>query len=518
MLDQSTREAILRLRDKGHGVRPIARTLGISRGAVKRVLAEGSAAVPERARAEKAAPYREQILDLFARCKGNLVRVHEELVAAGATLSYQALTGYCRRHGIGHEPERPAGQYHFLPGEEMQHDTSPHDVVVGGRTRRAQTASLVLCFSHMLFFQIYPRFSRFECKVFLTEAARYFEGMCHRAMIDNTHLVVLSGTGRDMVPVPEMVAFGARLGFTWAAHEKGDANRSALVERPFDHIDNNFLAGREFDDWAHCNREARAWCDKVNATPKRRLRASPRELFVTERLRLSPLPAHVPEVYQLHDRIVDNEGYVNVHCNRYSAPWRLIGRRVEVRELFDRIELYDGPRRVGVHTRLLDRSEEKVTSAEHRPPRSEKVWARNAPTLEERELAAAGAEVAAYVSMLKKRGRSQRVLRKLLGMVRDYPREPLLTAIRTATHYGLDDMDRLERLVLRHLAGAYFPLPPEADGGGDGHPEDDDDAGEEDDDDDAGEDDGGDAVGEDDDDRGEPEGEDAADPEDNDDR
>src|SRR5262249_4280205 len=129
MLDQSTREAILRLHDKGYGTRRIARTLGISRGAVKEVLEDGSGRVPSPSRTEKAEPYREQILELFSRCKGNLVRVYQELVAAGAALSYQALTAYCRRHGIGYEAVRPAGQYEFLPGEEMQHDTSPHDVV-----------------------------------------------------------------------------------------------------------------------------------------------------------------------------------------------------------------------------------------------------------------------------------------------------------------------------------------------------------------------------------------------------
>lgn len=49
-----------------------------------------------------------------------------------------------------------------------------------------------------------------------------------------------------------------------------------------------------------------------------------------------------------------------------------------------------------------------------------------------------------------------------MGIVRDYPREPLLAAVRIATHYGLDDMDRLESLVLRHIAGDFFPRPPEA--------------------------------------------------------
>ena len=102
MLDQTTRSAILRLRETGHGTRTIARALGISRGAVKHVLADGAAAVPPATRAEQGTPHRNRILELYAACKGNLVRVHEELCAEGATLSYPALTAFCRRHGLGH--------------------------------------------------------------------------------------------------------------------------------------------------------------------------------------------------------------------------------------------------------------------------------------------------------------------------------------------------------------------------------------------------------------------------------
>ena len=210
MLDQTTRSAILRLREEGHGTRSIARALGISRGAVRSVLDDDSAEVPRLERAEKAEPLRDHIEDLYARCKGNLVRVHEELVATGAALSYQALTGFCRRHGIGHEPKKPAGHYHFDPGEEMQHDTSPHVASIGGAMRRVQTASVVLCYSRMRFIQLYPAFNRFTCKLSLDEALRYFGGACRRCMIDNTHVVVLRGTGKDMVPVPEMAAFAER--------------------------------------------------------------------------------------------------------------------------------------------------------------------------------------------------------------------------------------------------------------------------------------------------------------------
>src|SRR5689334_13607854 len=162
MLSQSERVAILELSAKKVGTREIARTMKISRWAVRKVIRSNSAAVPEMLRAEKAESYRPQILELLDTCKGNLVRVHEELMAQGAALSYPALTAFCRRHGIGQTPPAPVGQYHFEPGEEMQHDTSPHTLEVGGKKYTAQTASAVLCYSRMLFFQMYPTFQRFD--------------------------------------------------------------------------------------------------------------------------------------------------------------------------------------------------------------------------------------------------------------------------------------------------------------------------------------------------------------------
>ena len=172
----------------------------------------------------------------------------------------------------------------------------------------------------MLFFQCYPNFRRFDCKVFLTEALRFIGGATTRVMIDNTHVVVLRGSGRDMVPVPEMAAFGERFGFQFVAHAIGNANRSGRVERPFHFIENNFLAGRSFRSWEDLNQRAREWCDKVNSTYKKHIRAVPRELFAVERLHLKPLPAWIPEVYRLQQRLVDIEGYVALNSNRYSVP------------------------------------------------------------------------------------------------------------------------------------------------------------------------------------------------------
>jgi len=72
----------------------------------------------------------------------------------------------------------------------------------------------------MIFFQIYPRFTRFECKAFLAEAIAYLHGAAATCMIDNTHVVVASGSGASMIPAPEMAAFAERYGFVFKAHEK----------------------------------------------------------------------------------------------------------------------------------------------------------------------------------------------------------------------------------------------------------------------------------------------------------
>jgi hypothetical protein len=325
--------------------------------------------------------------------------------------------------------------------------------------RKAQTASTVLCYSRMLFFQLYPFFQRFECKVFLTEALRYYDGVTETMMIDNTHVVVLRGTGRDMVPVGEMAAFAERYGFHFQSHECGDANRSGRVERPFAFIENNFLAGRKFADWDDLNRQAREWCDRVNSSYKKHIRAVPRELFAMERMHLKRLPVWVPEVYRLHERLVDLEGYVTLHTNRYSAPVRWIGRRVEVRESKDKIEIQLGLRDLVTHKRVIDAVGQRITLLEHRPPRGQGIK-RGDPHPEEQTLLKALPEIGGYVAVLKQRGRKHITvaLRQLARMVREYPRDAVLAAVGEATHYGLYDLDRLERMILRRIARDYFLL------------------------------------------------------------
>lgn len=310
----------------------------------------------------------------------------------------------------------------------------------------------------MIFFQHYPRFTRFECKAFLAQAIDYFHGSAGRCMVDNSSVVVAAGTGSTMIPAPEMAAFAARYGFVFVAHEKGDANRSARVEAPFQRIEKGFLVGENFAHWSDLNQRARATCEAWNAKYSTKLHASRRELFAAEQACLKPLPLHVPEVYQLCTRIVDAEGYVSVNRVRYSAPYRLIGRALEVRETLDRVVIYEGPRRVGSHARTLGPWDIRVSDPAHRPPRGQGLSPHRPESPEHTEILQIEPRLASYVQALKQYiGERRAPLRRLLSMLRDYPRAAFITAVADAERYRLFDLERLEKMVLRQIADDYFP-------------------------------------------------------------
>jgi hypothetical protein len=182
-------------------------------------------------------------------------------------------------------------------------------------------------------------------------------------------------------------------------------------------------------------------------------------LFAVERLHLKPLPAWIPEVYRLQQRLVDIEGYVALNSNRYSVPVEWIGRRVEVRETKDKIEIQLDARRLVTHRRIAEAEHQRVMLAEHRPPRGHRD-ARPDPHPEEQAIVTAAPELAEYVAGLKQRSRKvvTLALRQLLRFVREYPREPLVGAIKEAARYGLYDLDRLERMILRRVTREYFLL------------------------------------------------------------
>jgi len=457
------------LRAQGRSLHEISRLLRLSRNTVRRILRERAA---PRVTGGPSAQVQHRLKDVYARAQGNAVRMAQILAGEhDMALPYSTLTRWVRQADLRAAPQR-SGEYHFAPGQEMQHDTSPHRLTIGGKTLTAQCAALTLAYSRRLFVRYYLRFTRLEAKHFLLQAAQFMDGACPRCVIDNTSVMVVGGAGEEAVFAPEMEAFAATLGFKFMAHRVNDPNRKARIERPFFYIQTNLLPGRTFADLEDLNAQALRWCiDVANAKPKRSLGQSPEAAYALERPCLRRLPAVLPPVYEVLERVVDLYGFVSVDTVRYSVPERLVGKTVTVYKHYERVEVHHRGTVLASHDRVIgERDVRRTLPGHHTVPQR----APREPALAEQLLRGEHEVLQRYASALQlhhHHGRGVRALHRLVQIMRSYPREPFLAAVEQALKFGLFDLTRLEHLVLRHVAGDFFAL-----GGDDGSDDDDADA------------------------------------------
>ena len=454
MTPSQIRDAVRILQSQGLSLREISRTLKLSRNTVRRILRKRSPAASE---PQCLGVPLEYLKSAFERAKGNVVRVGQLLAAEyDLNISYSTLTRWVREAGLRSPPVR-AGEYIFGPGEEMQHDTSPHRVNLGDKSVTAQCAGLVLAYSRRLFVQYYPRYTRFEAKQYLLEAARFMEGVCPVCIIDNTSVMLAAGAGENALIAPEMAAFARTLGFEFRAHRVGHADRKGRIERNFFFVETNFLPGRSFTDFDDLNRQALIWCQQVaNANPKRALGMSPEAAYLIERPYLQALPCALPPIYEVFDRVVDLSGYASLESNRYSVPEPLVGQRVTLYKYPAQVQIHHRGIAVATHARLIGQRDARSTDpTHHRIP----TQASRTPQIEA-QLLRASPQIEAYARALKQRGRGRgvRALQRLLELQRTYPKEPFLAAVRQAAHFGLYDLGRLEKLILQQVAGEFFAL------------------------------------------------------------
>jgi len=456
MTPTAMRNSVITLHQQGASLREMSRLLGLSRNTVRRILREPAVCAARVGALDEATQKR--LKAVYERAKGNAVRMGQILAAEhDQWLPYSTLTRWVRQAEL-REPPKRSGEYHFAPGQEMQHDTSPHRLEVAGKPLIAQCAGLTLAYSRRLFIQYYPTFKRFDAKHFLLQGAQFMDGTTPRCVIDNTSVILAGGAGAHAVIAPEMAAFARCLGFEFLAHRVNDPDRKGRIERPFAWVQGNFLPGRSFVSFDDLNAQALRWCIEVaNAKPKRALGMCAEAAYVMEKPHLRSLPPVLPAVYDVFDRVVDLYGYVSVDVNRYSVPERLVGRTVTVYKYYATVEIHYRRTSVAVHPRLIGMRDARHTLPGHHtvPQRAPRQ-----PSLQAQLLRGEHPTLDAYVVALGAHlnGRGTRALNRLLQLKRSYPAQPFLAAVEQALKYGLFDLNRLETLVLRHVAGDFFAL------------------------------------------------------------
>lgn len=474
MISISKRKAILELYQQENSLRKISRDLNVSRKTIARVLRDGEViATPPEELVTEGVPQHpastkiiELLPELFKTCRGNGVRIGEILEETyGIKVPYSTLMRYINSQQL-RDKKKIVGEYHFKPGEEMQHDTSPHVFYIAGKKVTGQCASLVLGYSRILYAQYYPSFTRFEAQSFLREAIVFMQGACQRCVIDNSSVILAGGSGRDAVVSSEFLAFSRTFGFEFFAHALKNPERKGKIERPYTFIERNFLAGRTFESWEDLNKQLADWCKNyANVKPKRELGGEcPNTLYMTERTRLVSLPLSLPPVYEQCTRKVSDLGFVNFECNRYGVPESLLNKSVQVYKYIDKVEIYYRHQLVVTYKRLVGVRGQRLNEKGFHPT-IEKAKQRQAPIPLEEALRKESTLLHEFITALKKKrpGRASRPLKQLQYFKRQYPRAAFEAGLKRALTYALFDMNRIESLIIKNVTGDFFNLAGEDD-------------------------------------------------------
>lgn len=353
------RMTIKELSRRGWSQSGIARALGVTEGTVRYHLQrfEQEATDGRSRQARKASACEEAIaawMEARTETGLNLADLHEHLVAEhGYEGSLRSVQRYVRDR-FPKPPRRARRRVETPPGAQRQVDWAEfRGVLVAGE--RQDLYALHLQLSH----------SRYDAVIWSegkdqlcwqhahNEALRRIEGVPATLRVDNEKTAVVRGAG----PWGEINASYRRYAEAVRFHIDACPPRSpehkGKVERRI--RDQRLHADPRARHW-HDLRELQNWSDeRMEHSAHRRLcpatGTSVREAWLQEKPSLGPLPI-LPEPFDVVvTRQVREDCTLQFEGRSYSVPFRLIGRRVEVRGCAGAVQVLAGGGVVAVHPR-----------------------------------------------------------------------------------------------------------------------------------------------------------------------
>lgn len=450
MIEPDKRKALYILFQEGMGKREIARRMGVSVSAVCRIIKQ-KGGMPDKIRKDKITIDPDLLRRLYHECQGWIQRMHEILTEDyNINVGYSTLTRLLRELDLNGRKKERCDQVPDTPGEEMQHDTTLYSLSLGNRRTKLICSVLYFRYSKIRYMKFYPSFNRFTMKCFLHEALSFWGYAASICIIDNTNLARRSGRGKSAVMAPEMEQFAKQYGFEFICHEIDHANRKAGNERSFYTVESNFLPGREFKNFADLNRQAFTWATKrMPNRPVSKTGIIPINAFDYEKSYLRTVHPSVTPPYRIHERHIDQYGYISFDGNYYWVPGKS-RFTVKVLEYSNRIAIYNNRQLIIEYSLPEKEIKNKKFSPKGEPrPRFQPNNRKKPTACEEKQLRALDDGVDAYLNSLSALHGKKRhgVIRKLFALQNKVSRPLFIKTIRRALKYRVDDIDTVERIA-----------------------------------------------------------------------
>ena len=337
--------------EKGKTAYAISKELGISKNTAKKYMEQPVQVhgLKGTHKGSKLDPYKPQLKEWMNQGIFNCEVLLERLRALGYDGGKSILKDYV--HPYRPAKSAPAVRRYETPnGKQAQMDWGICQYIdKEGQMHKVPVFVMILGASRVKYIEFVKRCDLRSMERCILNAFNYFGGVPQEVLTDNMKTVVIGREAGKIIWNPQFADFAVDMGFLPKVCKVRRPQTKGKVERLVHYVKDNFFPGRSFVDLEDLNRQALAWCKKVDSKIHGTTGKIPLRELAAENLQELP-PQEVTDRYRWELRRVTREGFVSFDGVRYGVSWQYSGKDVQVRLHNGEIEIYYGEVLVAKHT------------------------------------------------------------------------------------------------------------------------------------------------------------------------
>ena len=434
---------IITLHKQGHNKTHIARTVGVDRKTVRKVISayESGEEVIEKKPHPSYWDAHRTAIEYGLSKELSIVRIYQDLVASTEiTASYSGLRDYIRRAF----PERKAAYMvlHAEPGEEAQIDYGYIGTIpVGGKRKKAWVFVMTLSHSRYMYAEVSFNQSVQSFIQSHVNAFRYFGGGPRLAKIDNLKAGIVEADFYEPLAQRTYAEFASHYGFLPFPCQIKTPRQKGKVERGVGYVKENCFKAREFISVEDAKGFLSDWLKTIaNVRKHGTTRKPPASVFEdVEKEALLPLPC-ADFIFSNSQEVSGNfDCHISYGGNYYSIPHAYIGLTLKAIEINNILKIYYKDKEVALHTVHHDTKGRHYTEKSHYP-KGKNISSHELLSSYKSKMGEIGDGAVEfcrrYELVVKEDGRYHRTLAGILSLRNKCPDVAIDQACRRACYYG----------------------------------------------------------------------------------
>jgi len=453
MIDKAAIFEIHRLADAGLSHRQIAERLKMSRLTVKKYLQKPQQVFGcnGKRQGSKLDPYID-LIDAFlqelpdVRAPVVLQRLRDNGFDGQITIVRDCLRQKRKRLN----KPRAFIRFESLPGKQIQVDWGHFGSLAYGNTKRKLYAMVMTeCYSRMIFVSFKHSQKQEALHQALMDGFIFFGGSPEELVVDNMLTAVIERVGKilrfndafpDFLRPLKINPIACNLRAPW---EKGK------VENGVGYVRKNFWPLRSFVDLNDVQHQANHWRDTIaNVRVHGTTGDLPSDRF--SKVQLKPLPELMPDFREIRHLKVYKDFIVKFDANTYSAPPRMIGKRVTLKADAETVTIYYKDKKIATHNRSWQRKKRIENPVHLQQVRKveKRLWCDRQIYL----FTSLGQEAVEYLQGLADAGQPiKKSVSKLLKLKDEYGAASIIHAINKTVSHQAFGVDYIENILHQEM-------------------------------------------------------------------